>query len=34
MFKTFLSFYKEKNNEENIYFNDSFDVNVNIVWQI
>lgn len=32
MFKTFLSFYKEKNNEENIYFNDGFDVNISIMW--
>ena len=34
MFKTFLSFYKEKNNEENIYVNDGFNVDVNIMWQI
>lgn len=32
MSKTFLSFHKENNNEENIYVNDSFDVNVNIMW--
>lgn len=32
MSKTFLSFHKENNNEENIYVNDVFDVNVNIMW--
>ena len=32
MSKTFRSFHKENNNEENIYVNDVFDVNVNIMW--